>query len=127
MIGYLDHLVLTVGDIDATCDFYSRVLGMQIVTFGEGRKALQFGQQKINLHQYGAEFEPKSAHPMPGSADLCFITTIPLAEVLSHLHGMGITPETDIVERTGAMGKILSIYLRDPDHNLIELSNYSDV
>lgn len=123
-ISHLDHLVLTVCDLDATCDFYARVLGMQVVTFGAGRKALQFGSQKINLHQAGAEFEPKAAHPTPGSADLCFIAATPLETVLEQLQAQGITPETGIVERTGAVGKIRSIYLRDPDANLIELSNY---
>lgn len=123
-ISHLDHLVLTVRDLDATCDFYARVLGMQVVTFGAGRKALQFGSQKINLHQAGAEFEPKAAHPTPGSADLCFIAATPLETVLEQLQAQGITPETGIVERTGAVGKIRSIYLRDPDANLIELSNY---
>jgi catechol 2,3-dioxygenase-like lactoylglutathione lyase family enzyme len=123
MIDRLDHLVLTVRDIEATCEFYSRVLGMKVVTFGEGRKALQFGRQKINLHQYGAEFEPKAAHPTPGSADLCFITHMPLEKVVENLKVQGIALQTGIVERTGAMGKILSVYLRDPDDNLIELSN----
>jgi catechol 2,3-dioxygenase-like lactoylglutathione lyase family enzyme len=123
IIDRLDHLVLTVRDIEATCAFYSRVLGMKVVTFGEGRKALKFGKQKMNLHQYGAEFEPKAAHPTPGSADLCFITHMPLDEVVENLKRQGITLQTGIVERTGAMGKILSVYLRDPDNNLIELSN----
>jgi catechol 2,3-dioxygenase-like lactoylglutathione lyase family enzyme len=123
-IDHLDHLVLTVQDLDATCDFYARVLGMEVITFDAGRKALQFGNQKINLHQVGAEFEPKAAYPTPGSADLCFIAATPLETVLEHLQAQGIIPETDIVERTGAVGKIRSIYLRDPDANLIELSNY---
>lgn len=123
-IDRLDHLVLTVRDLDITCDFYARVLGMQVITFGAGRKALQFGNQKLNLHQAGAEFEPKAAHPTPGSADLCFIAATPLEVVLDHLTAQDITPETEIVERTGAIGNIRSIYLRDPDNNLIELSNY---
>ncbi len=122
-IDHLDHLVLTVADIDATIDFYTRILGMQVVTFGE-RRALKFGQQKINLHQLGSEFEPKAAHPTPGSGDLCFITKEPLEEVIHHLAGMSIPIEEGPVERTGAVGKLLSVYLRDPDNNLIELSNY---
>src|SRR5690349_15642735 len=97
-IDHLDHLVLTVRDLDVTCDFYARVLGMQVITFGANRKALQFGNQKINLHQAGAEFEPKAAQPTPGSADLCFIAATPLEAVLEHLQAQGITPETGIVE-----------------------------
>jgi catechol 2,3-dioxygenase-like lactoylglutathione lyase family enzyme len=84
-IDILDHIVLTVNDVDTTAAFYSRVLGMEIITFGGGRKALSFGMQKINLHQYGSEFEPKAHQPTPGSADLCFITSIPLSAVMSHL------------------------------------------
>lgn len=123
-IDRLDHLVLTVADIDITCDFYSRIMGMQVVTFGEGRKALQFGQQKINLHQRGKEFEPKALIPTPGSADLCFITTTPLNQVMEYLRDCGVTPLEGIVRRTGALGAIESIYFRDPDGNLIEVSNY---
>ncbi|MFT4171369.1 MAG: VOC family protein [Rhodocyclaceae bacterium] len=123
-IDRLDHLVLTVADIDATCRFYADVLGMRIVTFGSGRKALAFGQQKINLHQAGHEFTPKAAHPTPGSADLCLIAATPLADVVSHLHECGITIEEGPLPRTGATGPITSIYVRDPDGNLIELSHY---
>ncbi len=123
-IDRLDHLVLTVADIDITCDFYSRVMGMQIVTFGEGRRALQFGQQKINLHQRGKEFEPKALTPTPGSADLCFITSTPLNQVMEHLRDCGVTPLEGSVRRTGALGPINSVYFRDPDGNLIEVSNY---
>ncbi len=118
-----DHVVLTVGDIERTIDFYMKVLGMQAITFGE-RKALTFGRQKINLHQHGHEFEPKAAHPTPGSADLCFITTAPLEEVRRHLTKLSIPIEEGPVERTGAVGKLLSLYVRDPDSNLIEISNY---
>jgi catechol 2,3-dioxygenase-like lactoylglutathione lyase family enzyme len=123
VIDHLDHLVLTVRDLDTTCDFYSRVLGMKVITFGEGRKALGFGSQKINLHQAGAEFEPKAQKPTPGSADLCFIVQTPLEVVLTVLDTHGVVPESEIVERTGATGKIRSVYLRDPDGNLLELSN----
>jgi len=122
-IDSLDHLVLTVADINVTSDFYAKALGMEIVTFGGGREALSFGAQKINLHQEGREFEPKAHRPTPGSADLCFLTATPLAEVLSHLAACGVTVIEGPVRRTGAQGDILSIYLRDPDQNLIEVSN----
>jgi catechol 2,3-dioxygenase-like lactoylglutathione lyase family enzyme len=120
----LDHLVLTVRDLDATCQFYSTVLGMTVVTFGDRRTALQFGQQKLNLHQAGQEFAPKALHPTCGSADLCFITDTPLEQVMEHLQACGVAIEAGIVNRTGAMGPLRSLYLRDPDGNLIELSNY---
>ena len=123
-IDRLDHLVLTVRDIEAACDFYGRVLGMQVITFEEGRKALQFGEQKINLHQQGQEFEPKAAHPTPGSADLCFITSVPLEQVIAHLQSNQIALVEGPVERTGARGPMLSVYFRDPDNNLLEVSNY---
>ncbi len=123
VIDHLDHLVLTVADLDATIAFYTSALGMEAVTFGN-RKALRFGEQKINLHQRGKEFEPKAAHPTPGSGDLCFITKIPLDDVISHLQAMHVPLEEGPVERTGAVGRIRSIYLRDPDFNLIEISNY---
>jgi catechol 2,3-dioxygenase-like lactoylglutathione lyase family enzyme len=122
-IDSLDHLVLTVRDIDATCAFYARVLGMELVTFGAGRKALTFGAQKINLHQAGREFEPKAQRPTPGSADLCFLTSVPLTEVQRHLAACGVVVTEGPVQRTGAQGPILSVYFRDPDLNLIEVSN----
>lgn len=122
-IDSLDHLVLTVADIEASCAFYSRVLGMEVVTFGQGRKALAFGAQKINLHQAGKEFEPKAQRPTPGSADLCFLTSVPLADVQAHLATCGVTVTEGPVQRTGAQGPILSVYFRDPDLNLIEVSN----
>ncbi len=125
-LGRLDHLVLTVADLDATIDFYTRVLGMRAVTFGEGRRALVFGRQKINLHPAGGEFEPKAAAPVPGSADLCFITGTPLEEVMAHLEAEGVALLLPPSPRTGATGAIRSIYLRDPDGNLIEISNYED-
>ena len=123
-IDRLDHLVLTVKDIDTTCAFYSTVIGMHVITFGNGRKALAFGSQKINLHQQGKEFEPKAESPTPGSADLCFITSVPLSEVLTHLHSSGVRVIEGPVKRTGAMGPIVSLYFRDPDMNLFEVSNY---
>ena len=122
-IDYLDHLVLTVQDIQTTCEFYSRVLGMQVVTFAEGRKALQFGNQKINLHQRGKEIEPKAQHPTPGSADLCFLTSMPLEQVTAHLQSRNVALLLGPVERTGATKSLVSIYLRDPDGNLLEISN----
>jgi catechol 2,3-dioxygenase-like lactoylglutathione lyase family enzyme len=125
-IERIDHLVLTVRDIAATCDFYSRVLGMQVVTFGGDRKALQFGRQKINLHERGKEFEPKALQPTPGSGDLCFITEVPLPQVVDHVRSCGAQIIEGPVRRTGAVGPIESIYVRDPDGNLIEVSNYLD-
>jgi len=122
-IDHLDHLVLTVASIEATCDFYARALGMSAETFGHGRTALRFGGQKINLHQAGSEFEPKALRPMPGSADLCFIAATPLEEVVAHLQRLGIAIEEGPVPRTGATGPLRSVYLRDPDQNLIEISN----
>jgi len=123
-IDALDHLVLTVADIDASCAFYERVLGMQVVTFGAGRKALAFGAQKINLHRHCHEFEPKAERPTPGSADLCFVSTTPLTEVITHLQACGIEVLEGPVPRTGARGPIVSVYFRDPDRNLIEVCNY---
>ena len=126
-IERLDHLVLTVRSIPATCDFYSRVMGMEVVTFGNDRKALVFGSQKINLHEAGKEVDPKAHRPTPGSADLCFITPVPVVEVVRHL----VEQKVDIIEgpvqRTGALGIIVSVYFRDPDLNLIEVSNYPQV
>jgi catechol 2,3-dioxygenase-like lactoylglutathione lyase family enzyme len=123
-IDRLDHLVLTVADMDATVEFYTSVLGMQAVTFGAGRTALTFGHSKINLHQAGREFEPKASRPTPGSADLCLIAADPLERVITELAAHGVPIEEGPVERTGATGSILSVYLRDPDQNLIEVSNY---
>ncbi|WFU02192.1 VOC family protein [Rhizobium sp. CB3171] len=122
-IDHLDHLVLTVASIEESCAFYARVLGMGIETFGEGRKALTFGNQKINLHRAGHEFEPKADRPTPGSADLCFISKTSLEDIIAHLGAEGVAIEEGPVRRTGATGPILSIYFRDPDGNLIEVSN----
>ncbi|GAA4535313.1 VOC family protein [Amycolatopsis samaneae] len=123
-IDRLDHLVLTVADLPATIDFYTQVLGMEVVTFRGGRKALTFGTSKINLHEAGHEFEPKALRPTPGSADLCLISADPLDEVVATFARHGIAIEEGPVERTGATGPILSVYVRDPDDNLIEISNY---
>ena len=122
----LDHLVLTVRDLQAAIDFYTRALGMQEVSFGGGRKALAFGAQKINLHLAGHEFEPKAQTPTPGSADLCFLTDTPVERYAAHLATIGIRVIEGPVARTGATGPLLSIYLRDPDSNLIEISNLKD-
>lgn len=123
-INRLDHLVLTVKDIDKTADFYTKVLGMEKEIFKGTRVALKFGNQKINLHQLGNEFEPKAFNVKDGSADLCFIIDIPLIEAKNYIESLNIVIEEGIVSRTGANGEIDSIYLRDPDLNLIELSNY---
>ena len=122
-IDALDHLVLTVTDVEASLAFYSRVLGMEIVTFGEGRKAIAFGAQKINLHQAGLEFEPKAAQPLPGSADFCLLTQVPMTRVLEHLAASAVAVVQGPVRRTGATGPLLSVYIRDPDGNLIEIAN----
>ena len=124
LITRLDHLVLTVTSIEDTVSFYSNVLGMVATRFGDGRHALMFGQQKINLHKAEHEFEPKARHAVPGSADLCLITTAPMEDVIEHLERMQITIEQGPVERTGALGAIESVYFRDPDGNLIEVSQY---
>jgi catechol 2,3-dioxygenase-like lactoylglutathione lyase family enzyme len=123
-VDAIDHLVLTVKDIDTTCLFYSRVLGMDVLIFGDGRKALSFGLQKINLHQYGNELEPKAHNVTPGSADLCFVTSVSLPEVITHVCNCGISLLEGPVPKTGARGPMTSIYFRDPDFNLIEVSNY---
>jgi catechol 2,3-dioxygenase-like lactoylglutathione lyase family enzyme len=123
-IEAIDHIVLTVRDLQVTLEFYTRVLGMEAVTFGTGRRALVFGEQKINLHELGGEVEPKAATPTPGSADLCFVTSAAPAEVLSHLHACGVQVVDGPVKRTGARGPIVSVYLRDPDGNLLEVSSY---
>ena len=123
-IERLDHLVLTVADIDATIAFYTRVLGMTAVTFAGGRRALAFGAHKINLHRAGHEFAPCARRPTPGSADVCLITSVLLAEAMAHVRACGVTIEEGPVQRTGATGPIESFYFRDPDGNLIEVSNY---
>jgi catechol 2,3-dioxygenase-like lactoylglutathione lyase family enzyme len=122
-VARLDHLVLTVTDIEASCAFYAKVMGMRVVTFGpDQRKALAFGRQKINLHQSGHEFAPKAAHPTVGSGDFCLITETPLDAVAKHLASCGVAIEEGPVARTGAEGSIRSIYFRDPDNNLVEIA-----
>lgn len=123
-IDRIDHVVLTVSDIERTCEFYSEVLGMKVNNFGEGRKALWFGAQKINLHEAGNEFEPKAKAPGPGTADLCFIAREPLSEVVSHLMSRDVEILHGPVKREGALGPMESVYFRDPDGNLIEVSSY---
>jgi catechol 2,3-dioxygenase-like lactoylglutathione lyase family enzyme len=123
-IDRIDHIVLTVRDIEATCKFYADVLGMTAVTFAGGRRAIAFGAQKINLHQAGREFEPKARHPTPGSADFCLIAAVPLAEVIAHLAACGVAIIEGPVAKTGATGALQSVYFRDPDANLVEVSVY---
>ncbi len=127
VLSALDHLVLTVADADRTVAFYCDVLGMRAEVFhpadGSRRMALVFGAQKINLHVAGREFEPKAAHPAPGTADLCFLSDTPLADWQAHLAASGIAIADGPVPRTGATGPILSLYIRDPDGNLIVISN----
>lgn len=124
-ITALDHLVLTVADLQKTLDFYVGVLGMSEITFGENRKALQFGSQKINLHELGKEIKPNALNAVCGSGDLCLLTDTPLDEVMRHLQTHRIEIIDGIVPRTGAVGVIHSIYVRDPDGNLIEISSYT--
>jgi catechol 2,3-dioxygenase-like lactoylglutathione lyase family enzyme len=113
-----------VRSIEETSRFYSMVLGLEIVNFGLGRRALSFGNQKINLHQAGSEYQPHAGTPTPGSADLCFISTVPLSAVIEHLRACAVPVIEGPVERTGAKGNIRSVYFRDPDENLIEVSEY---
>ncbi|HEY6971636.1 MAG TPA: VOC family protein [Candidatus Angelobacter sp.] len=123
-ILHIDHFVLTVADIEKTCRFYSTVLGMEVITFGQGRKAVGFGTQKINLHQSGKEFEPKAQHATPGSGDFCLITDEPIEHIIEHLQKYGVTIEVGPVPKIGAAGPMTSVYFRDPDGNLVEISNY---
>lgn len=125
-ISGIDHIVLTVQDIAATVRFYESVLGMSKEIFGDGRVALKFGNQKINLHQHGNEFEPKAQTPKPGSEDLCFVTETRLPEAMEHVQKQGVEIIEGPVERTGATGLIMSFYFRDPDGNLIEVANYEE-
>jgi catechol 2,3-dioxygenase-like lactoylglutathione lyase family enzyme len=122
-IERIDHLVLTVRDVEATVAFYASALGMEPITFGEDRRALAFGSQKINLHQAGRELEPKAAKPTPGSADLCFIADAEPDELREWLAGR-VEIEEGPVTRTGALGPMTSFYFRDPDGNLVEVSTY---
>lgn len=123
-IDRIDHFVITVKDEDASCDFYARVLGMEPVTFAGGRRGLAFGNQKINLHPAGREYEPKARTALPGTGDFCLITSVPLGELIAHLGACGVPIELGPVPKTGATGPIRSVYFRDPDGNLVEVSNY---
>jgi catechol 2,3-dioxygenase-like lactoylglutathione lyase family enzyme len=123
-IDRIDHVVMTVRDLAATCDFYTRALGMRVLTIAGGRKALALGCQKINLHLAGREFEPKAAHPTPGSVDLCLIANGTLDDVVAHLRACDVAIVEGPVATTGAVGPIRSVYFRDPDANLIEVSTY---
>lgn len=123
-IDRIDHVVLTIADLEATRRFYCAGLGMEMIAFGDGRHALGFGRQKINLHILGREPEPKAMVPTPGSGDLCLISQHPLDDWIDHLAGLGIGLVLPPSDRTGAIGPIRSIYLRDPDGNLIEIANY---
>ena len=125
-VNSLDHLVLTVQNIETTCQFYRQALGMEVVSFGAGRKALAFGAQKINLQQAGKESTLKAEKPTPGSADLCFVTSLSVPEVIDHLKACGVVLLAGPVERQGARGPMLSVYFRDPDMNLVEVSTYMD-
>ncbi len=125
MIDHLDHIVLTTVDEAACIDFYTRVLGMTLESFGPAdnpRKALKFGHQKINLHNRGREFTPRAHLPVPGALDLCFIASIPLDQVIARLNAANWPILEGPVPRTGATGPIRSVYMRDPDLNLIEIS-----
>ncbi|EXU76222.1 VOC family protein [Erwinia mallotivora] len=124
MISHLDHLVLTTHDVDTCVDFYTRILGFQLETFHQGRLALKFGEQKINIHEQGKEIEPKAHLPVPGSLDLCFITTEAIEEVKAKFEAQRVTILERPVTRTGARGSIISLYIRDPDLNLIEIASY---
>jgi catechol 2,3-dioxygenase-like lactoylglutathione lyase family enzyme len=126
LIDHLDHLVLTCVDIAETKRFYTEVMQMQLETFGAGRIAFRFGNQKINIHERGSEFEPKAHLPVPGALDLCFIASVPLADVIAHLSRCAWPIVEGPVERTGATHKIRSVYVRDPDLNLIEISELID-
>ena len=121
----MDHLVLTVASIESTVSFYRDVLGMRAETFGDGRWALHFGDQKFNLHEAGHEFEPKAARPLPGSVDICLVVATLIDEVVTGLRQSGVPIIEGPVDRTGARGPMRSVYLRDPDDNLVELANYA--
>ena len=123
-IDRIDHLVLTVADIEATVDFYTRVLCMRAETFDGGRRALVFGRQKINLHQVGREFTPRAARATAGSGDFCLITETPLADVQAELAAAGVAVEVGPVPKVGALGPMQSVYVRDPDDNLVEIAVY---
>ena len=124
LISTLDHLVITVHNIEKSCTFYETVLGLEIISFGDGRKAIKVGDQKISLHQTGKEISPCAKHPTPGSADICFTTPKPISDYLRHLKNSGIDIELGPVKRHGVFGAMDSVYFRDPDGNLLEVSHY---
>ncbi len=124
-IESIDHVVLTVKDIEKTCEFYSKVMGMEVVAFGEGRKALRFGTQKINLQKVGRESNLIADKPTSGSGDVCFVTSTSIDDVVAHLNACGVKLIGGPVERSGARGLMMSVYFRDPDMNLIEVSHYA--
>lgn len=124
MIAGIDHLVLTVRSVEATCDFYQRVLGMRRLDEPSRPTALLFGSQKINLHEVGRTFEPKARTPTLGAGDFCLVAAVPLAEIQASLAANGVTIEVGPVERSGARGRMMSVYFRDPDGNLVEVSEY---
>jgi catechol 2,3-dioxygenase-like lactoylglutathione lyase family enzyme len=124
MVDHIDHFVLTVRSVEQSCQFYERVLGFERVDNPRGPTSVRFGSQKINLHQVGHTFEPKAASPMVGAGDFCLITPWPIDDVLAHLAACGVTIELGPVERTGAQGPMMSVYFRDPDQNLVEVSRY---
>ena len=124
-IDRIDHVVFTVRDLERTCEFYRRALGADVITFGDGRKALAFESCKINLHKFGAEFEPKAARPAPGTQDVCLISPDPSETIIADLQAAGVEIIEGPVRRTGALGPITSAYIRDPDGNLIEISTYA--
>jgi catechol 2,3-dioxygenase-like lactoylglutathione lyase family enzyme len=123
LVRSIDHFVLTCADVQATIDFYTRVLGMKAETFAGGRRALSFGQQKINLHQKGAEFTPRARVATAGSGDFCLLSDVPIPEIVAHLDAEGVEIIEGPCDKTGAVGKLLSVYFRDPDGNLVEVSN----
>jgi catechol 2,3-dioxygenase-like lactoylglutathione lyase family enzyme len=124
-VDSIDHVVFTVKDINTTCEFYTKVLGMEVITFGQGRKALAFGSQKINLQHLGRESTLIAEKPTPGSADICFVTSVSVSNVIAHLNACGVRLVGGPVEREGARGSMTSVYFRDPDLNLVEVSNYA--
>jgi catechol 2,3-dioxygenase-like lactoylglutathione lyase family enzyme len=125
MIDHIDHIVLTTRDLQGCIRFYTEVLGMKLERFSENRLALKFGSQKLNLHEWGKEFTPRAHVAAPGSLDLCFIAAIPLEKVIENLQKNGIPILEGPVAKTGAQGAIRSVYVRDPDLNLVEISVYN--
>ena len=122
-INSFDHIVITVRNLDETIAFYTKVLGMKEITFSAGRKALAFGAQKINLHKTVDDISPRAQNPLPGSADLCFVTDTPMEQVMAHFLSCGVTPVKGPTTKTGAISSLLSAYIYDPDGNLIEIAN----